>query len=97
MLPKREIFEITRILEEQPVEKAWLFGSYSRDEESDTSDVDLMIRFQKPNNISLFSYIHLINLLSDATGRRIDLIEEGRLKGFTEDSFEKDKILIYER
>lgn len=31
----------------QPVEKAWVFGSYSRGEESRESDIDILVRFDK--------------------------------------------------
>lgn len=29
----------------QPVEKAWLFGSFSRNEERPDSDVDILVKF----------------------------------------------------
>ena len=91
------INSMNTIFRNQPVEKAWLFGSFSRNEEDDISDIDIVVRFAKPNNISLLSYVHLTNQLSDATGRNIDLVEDGYLKDFATESFEKDKILIYER
>ena len=31
----------------QPIAKAWLFGSYSRGEEKDGSDVDILVAFDK--------------------------------------------------
>ena len=89
--------KIEQIFENQPVERAWLFGSFSRDEEKPASDIDIMVRFIQPNNITLLSYIHMMNLLSDITGRKVDLIEEGYLKDFALKNFEKEKILIYER
>ena len=41
----------------QPVEKAWVFGSYSRGEESRESDIDILVRFDKNANVTLFKYI----------------------------------------
>jgi predicted nucleotidyltransferase len=35
--------------------------------------------------------------LSDAVGKKVDLVEEGHLLPFAQESVEKDKILIYER
>ncbi len=49
----RLLKKIKSILEKQQVDKAWLFGSYSRSEENGTSDIDIMVRFSKPNNRSL--------------------------------------------
>ena len=39
----------------QPVEKAWVFGSYSRGEESRESDIDILVRFDKNANVTLSS------------------------------------------
>lgn len=81
----------------QPVEKAWLFGSFSRGEECPDSDVDILVSFDKNANVTLFTmggmYMDLKNLL----GREIDLVEEGTLLPFAVDSAERDKTLIYER
>ena len=74
-----------------------MFGSFARNDENQSSDIDIVVRFLQPNNITLLSYIHIINQLSDITGKKIDLIEEGYLKDFALKNFEKDKILIYER
>ena len=70
----------------QPVEKAWVFGSYSRGEESRESD-----------NVTLFKYIGIVNALQSLLHKKIDLVEEGQLKDFAKESAEQDKILIYER
>ncbi len=91
------ISSINKVFENQPIERAWLFGSFSRNEESEASDIDIVVRFLQPNNISLMSYVHLLNQLSDVAGRKVDLVEDGYLKDFALESFKKDKVLIYER
>ena len=50
----------------QPVEKAWVFGSYSRGEESRESDIDILVRFDKNANVTLFKYIGIVNALHDS-------------------------------
>ena len=40
----------------QPIERAWLFGSFSRGEETETSDVDILVDFDKDARIGLFKY-----------------------------------------
>jgi predicted nucleotidyltransferase len=79
------------------VDKAWVFGSFSRNEEDDKSDIDLLVQFSKNKKITLFYYLKLKNKLEQLTGKNIDLVEEGQLKTFAQADFEKDKILIYER
>lgn len=41
--------EVRRFFSSQPVTKAWLFGSYSREEESHGSDVDILVEYDRGN------------------------------------------------
>ena len=84
-------------LEKQPVVKAWLFGSYSRGEETPDSDVDILVEYDPNSKISLMTISRITVALSAAIGKNVDLVEEGRLLPFAQESVEKDKILIYER
>ena len=80
-----------------PIEKAWVFGSYARGEETRESDIDIMVRFDKDAHITLFDYAGIMNDLENLFHRKIDLVQEGRLKKFAQESAEQDKILVYER
>ena len=80
-----------------PVEKAWVFGSYARGEETRKSDIDIMVRFDKDADISLFDYVGIMNELEDLFHKKIDLVEEGQLRRWAQESVENDKILVYER
>ena len=44
----------------QPIIKAWLFGSYSRGEETTGSDVDILVIFDDNAKIGLFKYADMI-------------------------------------
>jgi len=91
------INKISNYFASQPIDKAWVFGSYARAEENKNSDIDILVNFSKESKVTLFKYIHIINDLQALTGRKIDLVEEGQLKPFARESAEHDKILIYER
>lgn len=80
-----------------PITKAWLFGSYSRGEESAESDVDILVAFDKNAKISLFKYADIICQLETILNHKVDLVEEGSLLPFVQETANKDKILIYER
>lgn len=85
-------------LRTQPVEKAWLFGSFSRGEERHDSDVDILVRYDRKNaKVGLFTIIRIQQELQAIVGREVDLVEEGSLMPFAVESSEHDKILIYER
>lgn len=91
------IHKLQDCLSTLPVEKAWLFGSYSRGEERPDSDIDLLVRFDEDARISLFKYAGIILTLEAAMGKDVDLVQEGSLLPFAAKTAEKDKILIYER
>ena len=80
-----------------PVEKAWVFGSYARGEETRKSDVDVMVRFDKDATITLIDYARIMRQLQEVLHKKVDLVQEGCLYKFAQESAEKDKILVYER
>ena len=80
----------------QPVLKGWLFGSYSRGEQTKDSDVDILVLLDKSRPIGL-KFFGMWNDLEELLGRKVDLVSDGTLLPFAQQSAEKDKILIYER
>lgn len=80
----------------QPVLKAWLFGSFSRGEETQDSDVDIIVSLDKSKPIGL-KFFGMWNDLEELLGRKVDLVSEGTLLPFAKESAERDKFLVYER
>jgi predicted nucleotidyltransferase len=89
--------KITKYFASQPIEKAWIFGSYARAEEKQKSDIDILVNFSSDAKVTLFKYVRIMNDLQTLTGKNIDLVEDGQLKSFAQNGAEQDKILIYER
>ena len=77
--------------------KVWIFGSFSRGEEREDSDVDLLILPDRSQHFSLFTLSGMYEDLKNLIGRDVDLITEGGLMPFARESADHDKILIYER
>ncbi len=96
-MEKTLINKISKYFANQPIDKAWIFGSYSRSEEKKNSDIDILVSFSPDTKITLFQYVHLINDLQSLTGKKIDMVEYGQLKSFAVESADSNKILIYER
>jgi len=88
---------IAKYFETQPVEKAWLFGSFARGEETPQSDVDILVRYDGNARITLMTISRMMGALERAINRPVDLVEEGCLLPFAETTANRDKILIYER
>ena len=55
-----------------------LFGSYVRGEQTEESDIDILITFDKP--IGLIRFVALEYHLSDLLGIRVDLVMRSALK-----------------
>ena len=92
------IDNIRQYFSTQPVRKAWLFGSYSRGEETTQSDVDILVEFDRSGKpVTLLTYARMWRELEERLGRNVDLVEDGTLKTYAVESANQDKLLIYER
>jgi uncharacterized protein len=61
------------------VSDLWLFGSYARHEQSQDSDLDVLVSFDNPH-LSLIQFIQLELELSELLGVKVDLVERDSLK-----------------
>lgn len=81
----------------KPIEKAWVFGSFSRNEERPDSDVDILVSLTPNTKFSLLDHSHMVCELEELLQRRVDLVKENALMPFAVESANNDKILVYER
>ena len=81
----------------QPVLKAWLFGSYSRGEQTKESDVDILVQYDRSQRIGLLKIAGMHIDLENLLGHKVDIVEDGILRPWAVESVNKDKCLIYER
>ena len=81
----------------QPVLKAWLFGSYSRGEQTNESDVDILVQYDRSQRIGLLKIAGMHIDLENLLGHKVDIVEDGILRPWAVESVNKDKCLIYER
>lgn len=88
---------IANYFKSQPVTKAWLFGSYSRGEERQNSDIDIIVTLDKQANVGLFKLSAMLLDLQDLLQKRVDLVTDKGLLPFARETADRDKILIYER
>ena len=94
---QKMIPQIQAYLATQPVERAYLFGSCSRGEETPDSDVDILVTYTDSDSISLMDIGGMISDLRKIVHRPVDLIEDEYLMPFARQSADHDKIKIYER
>ena len=89
--------QIADYFKTQPVLKAWLFGSYARGEQTEQSDVDILVNYDRSQSIGLFKIASMHADLEDLLDRRVDLVEEKMLFPWVKDNVSHDKKLIYAR
>ena len=72
-----------------------LFGSFAREEEKPTSDIDILVNFKNP--ISLFDHAGIELELEEKTGKRVDLITEHGLSKYIRPFIINELTTLYER
>jgi len=87
---------LSEYFKNQPVLKAWLFGSFARGEENEASDVDILVVLDHSKPVG-FKFFGMWNDLEKILDRQVDFVVEGTLEDYAKESVEHDKILIYER
>ncbi|VVB94047.1 Nucleotidyltransferase domain protein [uncultured archaeon] len=55
-----------------------IFGSYAREKQTETSDIDMLVEFEAP--IGFIKFMELENYLSDKLGAKVDLVTPDALK-----------------
>ncbi len=66
------------IKEKYGVKRIGVFGSFARGEESESSDIDILVEFEKP--VDLFEFLDLQEFLEKIFNRKVDLVTIKALK-----------------
>lgn len=83
---------ILTVLNKKPIKRAAIFGSFARGEEHAGSDIDLLIEYSARQ--SLFDLLRLENELSEATSRKVDIVEYSAIKSTIKDRILNQAITI---
>lgn len=84
--------ELPYLNETYGVTKVGLFGSYSRGEATETSDIDLLVEFEKP--MGFFRFIQLENYLAEKLGAKVELVTEDALKPIVKPRVMKEAVYV---
>jgi len=82
------------ICRKNDVTRIGIFGSFVRGEATDQSDIDVLVTFSSPK--SLLAFVALERDLSEALGRRVDLLTEAAISPYLRDRIKKELVVIYE-
>jgi uncharacterized protein len=68
------------IQQDYHVTQLGIFGSYVRGEQTEDSDVDVLVEFDSTFRFGLFTFCELEDQLSEAVGKKVDLVMKDALK-----------------
>jgi len=89
-------FDISRMIDicrQNDVSMIGVFGSMARGDAKKKSDIDLIVRFSKRK--SLLAMVRLERELSEALGRKVDLLTEAAISPYFRESVLKELKVIY--
>lgn len=80
----------------KPVKKAYLFGSYARNEADKNSDIDILVEldYAQPIGMKFFSFQPELQELLNV---KVDVVTTNGLSKYIKPFVDKDKMVIYER
>jgi predicted nucleotidyltransferase len=94
-LKEKDIQIIRKYFADKPVLKAYLFGSYSRNEADNESDIDILVDLDYSQHIGL-GFVQMKFDLEEQLHKSIDLVPSEAISRHLLPFINKDKQLIYE-
>lgn len=92
-----QLFDTAKLIEicrQNDVSKVGVFGSMARNEANEQSDIDLLVDFSKRK--SLLDMVTLEDQLTEAMGRKVDLLTEAAISPYLKDRILADLQVLYE-
>ncbi len=81
-----------QLKEEFEVEAIGVFGSYSRSEQTEKSDVDVLVVFSEDAKVGFFKFLELEEFLTKELGVKVDLVTKNALKAILKDRILQETI-----
>ncbi|MBI5474510.1 MAG: nucleotidyltransferase family protein [Ignavibacteriae bacterium] len=84
---------IVDFLKQHDARRISVFGSFARGEETEESDIDILVSFNR--DISFLDLVGLELELSDMLGKKVDLVMEGGVNPMLKPYIDRDIEIIY--
>ena len=88
--------KIRNYFRDKSVIKAYLFGSYAREEQDNDSDIDILVDLDYSVHIGM-EFIGMKIDLEKILKQKVDLVPLDAVSKYVRPFIDQDKILIYER
>ena len=87
------IDKLVSILKKHGAKKIEIFGSYARGEQKETSDLDVIVEFEKRK--SLLELVGIEQELEDALGIKVDLLTRASISPYLIERIEKESKVVF--
>ncbi|MGH9802974.1 MAG: nucleotidyltransferase family protein [Blastocatellia bacterium] len=77
------------------VERLCVFGSTARNEATEQSDLDLLVKFSESKKLGVFEFMAIEDKLAEAVHHKVDLVMESSLSGRRGENIRRDLQVIY--
>jgi len=95
-LDRSQLDQIKMYFKDKPVLKAYLFGSYSREQATSYSDIDILVELDYSQKIGL-KFFQMQTELEEILNQKVDLISNEALSPLVKPFVHRDKKLVYEK
>jgi uncharacterized protein len=82
-------------LQKRRVAHVALFGSVARGEDTDESDLDVLIEFEPDARVTLYDYAAVKRYLSELLGGRVDVIDRANVNRHIRADVEHDAVYVF--
>lgn len=89
-----DVQQLINICRENDIAMVGIFGSMARGEDTDQSDIDLLVRFAKRK--SLLAVVALERQLAATLGRKVELLTESAISPYLREGIMNDLQVLYE-
>lgn len=91
---KEKIIEtIKEFLQKEGAKSVSIFGSFARDEEKLSNDIDIIVEFQETK--SLLNLVRIERELSELLDIKVDLITKDSISPYLKEIIDKEKKVLY--
>ena len=95
-IAKAQILELKPMLQnDYHITELGIFGSYVRGEQTEESDVDILVAFEPSFRFGLVTYGKIENYIADALGKKVDLVMKSDLKPYIGKQVLKEVIYLW--
>jgi predicted nucleotidyltransferase len=81
---------------DKPVKRAWLFGSYARNEANEESDIDVLVDMDDNSRVGL-RYLAWHEDIEKLVNKKVQVVSLNALSQYLRPFIDADKWLLYEK